>query len=154
MHRSSDLQARLYYNYRMGLGGLAAPPGRSRHEIGQAADLGAGADLDWLHAHAGEFGLEFLPGYAGSIDPGHIQLGGAGTSPSERWLNGLSSRILRMPEHPHSAIHHVTINLDGKRVATAVQKTIVDSNQQVRGPSNYDGRSIPTPVDSGYQFSF
>jgi hypothetical protein len=58
------------------------------------------------------------------------------------------------PEHPHSTVHHVTINLDGRRFATAMQKSIVDSNTQVRGPSNYDGRSIPTPVDSGYQHNF
>jgi hypothetical protein len=75
-------------------------------------------------------------------------------TPVDSVYNTISAKVLRMPEHPHSAVHHVTINIDGKRVATAVQKSIVDSNTQVRGPSNYDGRSIPTPVDSGYQHNF
>lgn len=77
-YRTYAEQARLYARYKAGLGGLAAPPGTSRHERGMAADIGAGPVLDWLHAHAGEFNLEFLTGRAGAIDPGHIQAKGAG----------------------------------------------------------------------------
>lgn len=71
-------QAELYRRYRAGIGGLAAPPGRSRHEIGMAADIGAGPVLDWLHAHAREYNLEFLKGRAFVNDPGHIQMRGGG----------------------------------------------------------------------------
>jgi hypothetical protein len=55
-------------------GGLAAPPGRSRHALGQAADVNSGPVLDYLHQNAGRFGLEFLKNNAFQADPGHIQL--------------------------------------------------------------------------------
>lgn len=77
--RTTQEQAEAYQRYRTGQGGLAAPPGSSRHEIGQAADIGDGPVQAWLHANAAKYGLEFLPGRAGQVDPGHIQL--AGTKP-------------------------------------------------------------------------
>lgn len=55
-------------------GGLAAPPGRSRHQVGQGGDIARGPVLDWLHSHAPDYGLEFLPGRAFRKDPVHIQL--------------------------------------------------------------------------------
>ena len=90
--RDPKRQAQYYANYTgrsvqwegktytpQGRGGLAAPPGKSRHQAGMAADLGNGAVLRQLRqwAQSGElrkFGLEFLPGRAGVVDPGHIQL--------------------------------------------------------------------------------
>lgn len=82
--RDYATQKKYYDAYIAGKGGLAAPPGRSRHNVGEAADLREGPVLDWLHQHSGEFGLEFLPGHAGAIDPGHIQLarGGGGQTPN------------------------------------------------------------------------
>lgn len=78
--RTTAEQARIYAEHQAMPGGLAAhpaaPPGSSLHEVGAAADLGPGAVLDWLHAHAGEYGLEFLPGQTGINDPGHIQIAG------------------------------------------------------------------------------
>lgn len=58
-------------------GGLAAPPGQSRHQSGQAADIARGPVLTWLHEHASEYGLGFLEGQAFRADPVHIQLAGA-----------------------------------------------------------------------------
>lgn len=82
--RTTDEQAKLYQEYKEGKIGLAAPPGTSRHELGRAADIQSGPILDWLHKHAQEYGLEFLPGWKGeegknafSKDPGHIQLADA-----------------------------------------------------------------------------
>ena len=80
--RDSTTQAYLYQRYMSGQGGLAAPPGHSRHEYGQAADIPRGPLLDWLHANAGKYGLEFLPGWnqpnnrgtAFDKDQVHIQL--------------------------------------------------------------------------------
>lgn len=72
MFRSHDEQQAAYDRFQAGTGGRAAHPGHSRHEIGQAADLAAGPVLDWLHQHAGEYGLEFLPSRLN--DPGHIQM--------------------------------------------------------------------------------
>lgn len=82
LYRDSREQADLYARYLAG-GGLAAPPGRSRHERGTAADIPRGPILDWLHKNAGQFGLEFLKGPAFARDPVHIQMAGSVTgSPS------------------------------------------------------------------------
>lgn len=50
-------------------GAAAAPPGRSMHEIGLAADLVG--DLDWLQANAGRFGLKTFAGV--NNEPWHVQ---------------------------------------------------------------------------------
>lgn len=50
-------------------GAAAAPPGSSMHEIGLAADLVG--DLDWMNAHAGEFGLQHFAGV--NNEPWHVQ---------------------------------------------------------------------------------
>lgn len=92
-YRDPKRQAQYYANYTgrpvqwqgqiyrpQGHGGLAAPPGQSRHQLGMAADLRKGAVLQKLHEwqSAGilgkQFGLEFLGGRAGRVDPVHIQL--------------------------------------------------------------------------------
>jgi hypothetical protein len=77
--RSRAQQAILYDKYLSGQGRLAAPPGSSLHEGGGAVDLQAGPSLDWLHAHADQYGLEFLKGKAGAMDPGHMQIAGGWT---------------------------------------------------------------------------
>lgn len=90
-YRSPETQAQYYADYKgipitwggrtyqpnpAKLGRLAAPPGKSRHQLGQAADLGAGPVRDWVRAHANQFGLETL---RGGVDQPHIQLArGAG----------------------------------------------------------------------------
>ena len=51
------------------LGCAAAPPGRSMHEIGMAADLEG--DLSWMNAHAGEFGLKHFADV--NNEPWHVQ---------------------------------------------------------------------------------
>jgi hypothetical protein len=91
LYRSPETQAQYYANYTgrsvsfggvryspQGQGGLAAAPGTSRHERGTAADVSHGPVLDWLHQHAGQFGLEFLKGSAYARDPVHVQLAGGG----------------------------------------------------------------------------
>lgn len=50
-------------------GAPAAPPGRSMHEIGLAADLVG--DLDWVQANAGRFGLKTFAGV--NNEPWHVQ---------------------------------------------------------------------------------
>lgn len=49
-------------------GAQAAPPGRSMHEIGLAADLSG--DMAWVQANAGRFGLKH---FAGMGEPWHVQ---------------------------------------------------------------------------------
>jgi hypothetical protein len=78
--RTAAEQARIRAEHEAMPGGVAAHPaalpGTSRHEFGEAADIKEGKVLDWLHQHAGEYGLEFLKGKTGVNDPGHIQLSG------------------------------------------------------------------------------
>jgi hypothetical protein len=75
MFRDRARQAKYYDQYKRG-GGLAAPPGRSRHEQGKATDIPRSGYRDWLAegGHAKEHGLEFLPGKAYAADPVHVQM--------------------------------------------------------------------------------
>jgi LAS superfamily LD-carboxypeptidase LdcB len=69
--RSFEKQDELYYNFRRHIGGqgIVAPSGTSLHEKGMAADLASGPVRDWVRAHAGQYGMELVPG-----DPEHVQL--------------------------------------------------------------------------------
>lgn len=93
-YRSPDLQARLWagalkkYGSPQAARQWVAPPGKSNHNHGQAADLKwnglridqAPADVrDWLHRNAGKYGLHFPLGN----EPWHIEpLGTRGTAPA------------------------------------------------------------------------
>lgn len=55
--RSRELQAELYRRYITGRGGLAARPGHSRHEVGQAVDVRD--PTGWYHRNASRYGLGF-----------------------------------------------------------------------------------------------
>lgn len=89
--RTNDEQKGAYANSKIGGGLAAVPKGMrradgtisqgSRHERGMAADIARGPVLDWLHQHAGEFGLEFLKGDAFAKDPVHIQMKLDGKTP-------------------------------------------------------------------------
>ena len=71
--RTRAEQVAAYSRYRSGQGALAAPPGTSRHEFGQAGDIADGKARDWLHENADKYGLSFLKGKAFAQDPGHVQ---------------------------------------------------------------------------------
>lgn len=92
--RSRDDQAQAYANYIYNIVGqkswtdpetgktyqaehktsLAAYPGSSYHEQGQAVDIQPNKSLDWMKQHASDYGIEALAGNAGVIDPVHMQL--------------------------------------------------------------------------------
>jgi hypothetical protein len=62
-HRSHEEQKVLYAKYKAGTGNLAAKPGTSHHESGQAIDFtNTPGAYDWLKKNAGRFGLKNLPG--------------------------------------------------------------------------------------------
>lgn len=76
-YRPPEVQAQYYANYvqrpiswegkvfnPQKQGGIAAPPGRSKHQRGLAVDLSDNAARDWLVAHAGELGLGRVRGDA------------------------------------------------------------------------------------------
>lgn len=72
-YRSYDQQAKLYNDYLRGKPGQAkaAPPGKSNHNHGLAADLqyASPADRTWAHANAAKYGLRFPMSY----EPWHIE---------------------------------------------------------------------------------
>jgi phosphopantetheine adenylyltransferase len=75
--RSYEEQERLYRRYKSGEGGLAAPPGTSRHEFGRAVDIGAGVDMETLREAVRLVPeLEQLKGRAYEIDKVHVQMAG------------------------------------------------------------------------------
>lgn len=70
--RDPQTQSVYYNRYRTGRGGLAARPGHSLHQSGNAMDIPDGAFANWLHAgNAARFGLGFP---LGDSDPNHIQM--------------------------------------------------------------------------------
>jgi hypothetical protein len=80
-YRSPEVQAQLYreavekYGSEQAARRWVAPPGRSRHNHGDAADLKFGSDAarEWFHQNAGEHGLAFPM----SWEPWHVELAGA-----------------------------------------------------------------------------
>jgi hypothetical protein len=117
MSRDFATQARYYANYRRGIGGLAAPPGRSRHEDrgegGEATDVPYGGFRDWLASGgASRYGLEFLRGRAYARDRVHVQM-------TRDWRGALPPRPTReakgFPAVPYLAEH---MKLDAMRPRT------------------------------------
>jgi hypothetical protein len=89
LHRSPELQAQFRANYIQKpvewngkvyqptrKGGLAAPPGKSRHQRGAAADIQDGPALQWMRKQiaADPTGEKTGLGMLGANDIGHIQL--------------------------------------------------------------------------------
>lgn len=56
--RSRAEQEKLYAAYKNGTGNLAAKPGTSNHESGDALDLGPPSAYAWLKQNAGQFGFK------------------------------------------------------------------------------------------------
>lgn len=81
-YRSPERQAQLWEDALEKYGSAdaarrwVAPPGRSNHNHGLAADLGYGSDAarEWAHSNAGQYGLNFRM----SWEPWHIELASAG----------------------------------------------------------------------------
>lgn len=70
--RSRQEQEVLYQKYLNGTGNLAAKPGTSNHESGQAIDFkNTPGAFEWLEANAARFGLKNLPG-----EPWHYSVNG------------------------------------------------------------------------------
>lgn len=105
--RSYDQQAKLYAEKP----NLAAPPGRSQHEKGLAADLaynGSGQLPAWVRERAAEFGISFpLANRARNPEPWHAEpIGGrnragatgSGSAADEIFRNAFSARDLNAIE--------------------------------------------------------
>jgi hypothetical protein len=89
-HRTTAEQADIFRRSGGGRRFLAAPPGRSRHESGAAADIAHGPALDWLHQNRGyiarKYGIDFLRGRAFGRDPVHVQMIPGRVDPNVRFF--------------------------------------------------------------------
>lgn len=83
-YRSTAEQSVLYQRYKSGVGGLAAPPGHSRHERGNAVDLADGPTREVLRRIDSQYGIEDLYSKIGKDMP-HFQLSG---SPTQGGITG------------------------------------------------------------------
>ena len=86
-HTPTNEVTNIYWNgqyWKHTSGAPAAPPGKSMHEIGLAADLVG--DLDWVQKNAARFGLKTFGGVNG--EPWHVQPAELPNSRSEYEKNG------------------------------------------------------------------
>lgn len=99
-YRSEERQAQLYQAALVKYGSEAearkwvAPPGKSRHQHGDAYDLEYGNDAarSWVHENAGKFGLAFPMGH----EPWHIELAGARGAVEPPATGGLNPQPLAL----------------------------------------------------------
>jgi hypothetical protein len=75
--RSHAEQAEIYRRSGGGRLFAAAPPGRSRHESGNAVDVRQGPALNFLQRNGAKYGLTGILGGLNGRDPVHIQMVGA-----------------------------------------------------------------------------
>ena len=118
--------------------GLAARPGHSRHGLGLAADLHG--DLAWAHIHAAAHGLHFpmWPGRpGGKHEPWHIEP-----------MGGRQHQSYAPPPRSNTTVVvHSRVNLDGRVLASGVERHIVKRHQFAHGPADHDGRQGMPHVD-------
>jgi LAS superfamily LD-carboxypeptidase LdcB len=130
-------------------GGLAAPPGQSRHQLGQAADIRPGPVLDYLHNNAEKYGLEFLTGRNFSLDPVHIQLS---SNPPQIALKQREPTEANLADRAEAQANKDAPG--NARVKDAyVSRTIADFNQQKQFKSNQDyfnGNTIQAAIVGGH----
>jgi GH24 family phage-related lysozyme (muramidase) len=109
MGRDYATQAKYYANYKAGRGGLAAPPGRSRHQGGNAVDVPSGDFNAWLKANAGKYGLETLTGAAYKADPVHFQLIGTGSTRGSAAAAAAGPQVPGVPDSDEEQIQPQTV---------------------------------------------
>jgi hypothetical protein len=152
-HRSSDIQKKMFTSrYRRTdnetnvywdgsywervSGAPAAPPGRSMHEIGLAADLTG--DLEWVVRNASRFGLKHFAGVNG--EPWHVQPAELPNSRREYEKGGA-------PWGSDGSFESVAAFGDAEEAASvSSQEDVYDTHSHggtaVGGPMDYTGQSI------------
>lgn len=143
--RSNEYQAELHEKYRSGRGGIAAPPGKSRHNHGEAIDLSppAGdwknkspeykAALEWIYANGSRYGIhnpdglrtkdphhfELMPGARNSAAGGDLQFRGTETAQHTNGRGESSDVEIRLGRSDGLFVRGLIHNLDkiDKRVA-------------------------------------
>ena len=76
--RGEDVQKIYWDKFQAGTGGRAAPPGTSRHQEGNAGDIGRGPFHAWLDSNGDKYGVHFPI----ADDKVHVQLNPAYKGPS------------------------------------------------------------------------
>jgi hypothetical protein len=104
-YRSPALQAQLFARSDRS-GHMVAPPGRSHHGKGDAADIKG--DLPWFHKHAAEYGLRFPMPY----ENWHIQADPNTKVPVPAWHDHVEPGSARKRFLPHR--EHVSVLGQGR----------------------------------------
>lgn len=140
-YRSPERQAQLFANAVAKYGSEAAarkwvaPPGKSNHGRGIAADLGFAdaAAREWAHANAARFGLHFPMGW----EPWHIEpVGGAKVSGADAYTTpptGFENPAV-VVEDPHDPGVQFT-RLMGAMLGTNDSQFDTPGNEAVQAPS-------------------
>lgn len=137
--RTTGEQAAAFARYQSGQGGLAAPPGHSRHEVGEAADIQPGKVLDFLHQNADKYGLEFLKGRAFSADPVHIQMGRGGLTPGSTVDLGADNATARLFQSTVKDLRE-RVGKDADKAATEIDTVLKQGGGFAPGQLEYFGR--------------
>ena len=130
--------------------GLAAPPGRSKHEHGAAADLawGSPAARAWFHANAERYGLHFPmmgQGRSGKYEPWHVEA-------LPNWQGQLPATQQNAPDiwnQPNAAIENVpqespqsTRRLPPTDISAA--RAVVQNQPDINRPAAVAANTPPT----------
>jgi hypothetical protein len=149
LKRTTDEQAELYRKYTHGQGGLAAPPGQSRHERGEAGDIPDGPFLDWMHQNAGRYGLEFLKGDALKNDAGHIQLAAEFSNPLPSKGDVVLRGLDRFPDNPtaqNAYFGRVNRVYEAYHVDESLNRSLFKQKVQDTTAEAFDTGTVKTPL--------
>lgn len=142
--RTRDEQQRLYDLYKSGKGNLAARPGTSKHEDGDAVDFGG--DLELAGQLAKKYGLvASVPG-----EPWHFTLGGEGAydgddmDPYDRADNPGNPQDV-LANRLHSILKIVGQSPDSTNVGSPSYED--DMADQEFAPADVDGEQVALNVD-------
>ncbi len=139
--RTTERQAQLYQEALAKYGSEAearkwvAPPGRSRHDKGDAYDLGYGspAAREWVHANAGRFGLAFpLANEDWHIELATARGGGAPAAPATGGLNPQPLALRNDTTIYGGAFDEAALRTYGWRMQQGVSTQLGDAFEQFK----------------------
>lgn len=144
--RDRATQARYYARFKSTGKGLAAPPGRSRHEGGEGVDIRRGDFRTWLaeEGNAKRFGIETLKGRAYARDPVHFQLN-HGDTRSFRTTDAepQGEPTAMMAEAPVPAAPPTFINQLNKMIAQLNPVSSAQAQEMPQAPMSAGGLMVP-----------